>query len=398
MGESTWRIAMLAPGETKTIDMEGMVEQEGQVRACMAVTYKPAMCVVTDVVEPDLVVQRRMNRELAYVCDDLEVVYMIENRGSGTARGATLVEELPDGVMTAQGQSKVELQLEPIPAGERVERRVTLSADQPGTFSSYAMLAADARDARTRETEYSFVRPSLELEVDGPAREFVGRDVPLSIAVTNTSDYPAMETVLSIPSASDLPQVSLSTQQASMSGGEIRIGRLDAGETREFTLMFAAEQPRDHSIEVFADAYCAAEVSQTVNVQIDGVEAVRLETIDLTDPVTVGGETTYEIQVKNQGTAEAINVRVTAKLPSEMTFVGGQGDSEVRGDDRQIRLAAIPRLRPGDVASWRVRVRAEEPGKTRLRLELMSDATKRPVIEQEPTTIVDKPANVGGQR
>jgi hypothetical protein len=89
-------------------------------------------------------------------------------------------------------------------------------------------------------------------------------------------------------------------------------------------------------------------------------------------------------------------VQVKAQLPGEMTFVSGDGDSRVRGDGQRVSMTPLDRLAPGDVATWRVRANVDEPGKTRLRVTLTSDATKREVIEQEPTTLLPKPPTERG--
>jgi len=386
---STWTIDRLMPGQSETIQVTGVAEQEGQVGTCMTVEYDPALCIMTEVVKPELMVQRVLEKDQAYVCNDIEVVYMVRNAGSGTAEGVTIREDLPDGVMTADGSREVELTVNSIAAGETVERRVMLSADQPGEYASYAIAQSGDLQARTRETDYRFVRPELDLMLDAPSQEYVGRDVPIQITVENTSNWPAMETVLNIPQLNDLPQMSLSTQAAEVGDNRILLGELAAGESRTLNIMFAADNPTSHTINATANAFCAMAADDEIAIEVLGIEAVRLETIDLVDPVAVGEETVYEVQVKNQGTAASINVDVSAMLPEEMNFVSGTGDSNVTAQGQQVRFETIPELAPGDIASWRVRVMAQSPAKTRLRLELTSDATKRPVIEQEPTTIID---------
>lgn len=386
-----WTISQLMPGQSETIQVTALAQQEGQVGVCMTVSYEPVVCLTTDVVQPDLLILKVVEQDQAFVCDPVEIVYIIENIGTGAAEGVRVAEPLPRGLTDANGATEVAFTVPTIASGETAEQRVVVQAQEPGVYASFATATSGELRARTRETPIRFVRPQLEMRVDAPSREYVGRDVPLRVTVRNTSEWPAIETRLAIPAMADLSRVSVSTQSGPMEDGTIMIGRLEPGETRTVELRFAADRPRDHDIEVIADAYCALPVAQAVGVEVLGIEAVRLETVDLVDPVAVGQQTVYEVRVKNQGSAESINVRVRAMLPDQMSFVSADGDSPVRANGAQLEFAPIDRLAPGDVATWRVTALAEAPGKTRLRLELTSDATRSAIIEQEPTTLIPAP-------
>jgi uncharacterized repeat protein (TIGR01451 family) len=366
-----------------------LADREGEVGVCMTVSYEPVVCLLTEVVQPDLLIRKIVEQDQAFVCDPVEVIYIIENIGTGTAEGIRVVETLPRGLTDANGAAEVAFVVPTLASGETAEQRVLLQAEEPGVYASFATARLGDLSARTLEIPVRFVRPQLEVRVDAPGREYVGRDVPVRISVRNNSEWPALETQLSIPAMADLSRVSIGTQNAPIDGEMVLVGRIEPGETRVIELRFAADEPMVHDIEVIARAYCAVPVTQSVEVL--GVEAVRLETIDLVDPVTVGQQTVYEVRVKNQGSAESINVRIRAVLPDQMTFVSADGDSPVRANGTQLDFAPIERLAPGDVATWRVTALANAAGKTRLNLELTSDATRRPVTEQEPTTIIPAP-------
>jgi uncharacterized repeat protein (TIGR01451 family) len=392
-GHSRWRMAALMPGESKTITVEAMAPREGEIRTCMAVSYEPTICMTTQVVEPSLRLVREMGQEMAYICDEVKVTYLIENTGSAVARNVRLQEQLPEGLMLADGQRQAMLNIGSIPPGETMERTVRVRARQPGQYSSFALAGNDSLRARSRKQSIRFVEPELDLMLDAPAAEYVGRDVPLRLTLTNMSDVPAFETAVRLEGVSQLSQLSLSTQEVEMEGDVIDVGRLDPGETREMTLTFRAEETGAMSMTADAQAYCAQSVSDAVTIDLQGIAAVRLEAVDLVDPVVVGEESVYEVRVKNQGSATSINVGVTAILPEEMTFIRGEGDSRVTAEGQQVNLAPIERLAPGDIVTWRIYARAEQPGKTQLQLRLQSNAMRKPAHEQEPTTIVRQAAS-----
>lgn len=389
--DSNWSINQLMPGQSETIRVTALAEQEGQVGVCMTVSYEPVVCLITEVVQPELMVRKMIEQNQAFVCDEIEMIYVVENVGSGTAEGVRVVEELPEGVIAADGSSRIEFVIPSLASGEAAEQRVSVSAEQAGVYSSFATANSGELIARTRETPFSFVRPALEMRVEAPAREYVGRDVPMRITLRNSSEWPALQTRLAVPGMGELSRVSLSSQDAPFEGDTILVGRLEPGETRTLELRFAADTPRQHNFEIVADAYCARPVAQSIGVEVLGIAAVRLETVDLVDPVAVGEETVYEIRVKNQGTAESLNVGILALLPDEMTFIAGTGDSSITAEGQQVMFEPIESLAPGDIATWRLRARADTPGRTRLRLEMTSGASRRPIIEQESTTIIAAP-------
>jgi len=393
--DNIWTIEKLAPGQSKTIQVEGVAPKEGQVRSCVTATYEPGLCMTTDIVRPSLTVRRMIEEDTALLCEEVPVRYVVTNEGSAAARSVMLSEKLPKGVQTADGRNQVRFRIDSVAPGQSVERTAALTGVRTGEYESHATVASGGREARTPAGTIRFVRPELKVSMDAPPQEYVGRDVPLQIRVENVGDGVARDARLVVPGLDELQQVSVSTANAERDGETIRLGAIEPGEARAMTIYFAAAEPQTHQFDVTARAFCAESATAGADVQLLGVEAVRLETIDLTDPVVVGEETTYEVKVKNQGTATSLNVTVTATLPPEMAFVDAVGDSSVAAEGQTVVLGPIRRLPPGEVASWRITAEATSPAKTRLRLEMTSNATTRPVIEQEPTTIFAEAARPG---
>lgn len=386
-----WHIDHLAPGQSETIEVTGMAVEPGEFRTCMTVSYEPAVCFVTQVVQPDLKLVRTIDQRRAYVCQDVDMHYSVKNVGSGVARNVRLVEDLPDGLTLTDGNDRIAQDLGNIGPGETVEGTVTLTANSTGRYTTRSKVTNGTLEASTPKDQILFQRPELNVMVDAPKREYVGRDVPVHITVENVSDIAAVDTVVNVKDIDQLNRVSLSTQRAELDGDTIRIGRIEPGESRDMTMTFHADEPGNQTIAVAANAYCAQAVRDQVAVNLSGVEAVRLEMIDLVDPVVVGDETVYKIRVKNQGTADSINVGVTATLPDEMSFVSGEGDSRVTARGKTVRLAPIARLGAGEEATWRIRAKANQAAKTQLQLKLTTDASPRAVNEQESTTIIAEP-------
>jgi uncharacterized repeat protein (TIGR01451 family) len=57
---------------------------------------------------------------------------------------------------------------------------------------------------------------------------------------------------------------------------------------------------------------------------------------DLADPIEVGGQTTYTINVLNQGAVPATKVVVTALVPEQMEMTGAKGPMSFRQEGRSV--------------------------------------------------------------
>ena len=130
-------------------------------------------------------------------------------------------------------------------------------------------------------------------------------------------------------------------------------------------------------------------VSDSCSTEIEGIPAILLEVIDVTDPVEVGQNTTYVITVTNQGSAPDRNVRVVATLPDQQSFVSATGATNVAANGKTITFAPVENLGVGQQAAWRIVVKADAAGDVRFRIEMTSDNLTSPVIETEATNLYE---------
>lgn len=388
-GAESYRIGMIPPGGSESFTVDGIAQSQGEAMVCLAVDFDQTMCSPLAVVQPELRLERLvMTDGPAYVCEDIEVRYVLTNIGSGETSEAVIMEQLPEG-FEYEGQPRVQLNAGTLAAGESYEETVVISAQQPGRFSGQATARAGEMSVQSRQSEAIEVyKPEIDVRIDGPSQHYVGWPATYRIIVENTSDAPALETVLNLPEMDNLDRVSISPGRMVQDDGTIAIGRLDPGESQVIEAKLMIEDPQDLSIIATANAYCATAVEDQLSTSFEGIAALRLETIDLRDPVPVGEETTYEIRVKNQGSAESVNVRLTAELPEEMEFVRGRGDSQISADGNQITFEPLTRLGPGELATWRIQARATSTGDVSLKLKMESDSQKT-VQEEEPTNLFD---------
>lgn len=393
--ENVWQLETINPGESKTITVNATPPAAGQMQACLTVDFKPTLCSQFQVVKPDLKLERQavdqqgQPREQFLACEDIFLQYRLTNVGSGETQEAQITEELNEMLQTKEGEKAVSLTVAPLEAGETYEQQIPLhvAAQQTGRYEGFATAKTGPLTARSPQDPIEIVNPELNLTVQGPQREFIDRAVTYHIRVENTGNGPALNTRVAMQLPDSAQRISVSGQDIQREGNEFIIGRIDPGASREFSVNFNVTEPTTISTQATAQAYCAQEQQAKMSTQIAGIPAIRLEVIDLQDPVQVGENTTYEIRIKNQGSAKDLNVQVQGQLPASLQFVDARGDTSVENQGQQLQFGKIDELAPGEMISWYIQAKANEAGKAIFKIQMTSDASKRPVNEEEPTTL-----------
>lgn len=393
--ENIWQLGPLAAGESKTIQVNVTPHAEGQMQTCLTVDFKPALCSQLSVVKPELQLERQIvdqqgeSRDQVLACEDVFLQYRLTNVGSGTTQETQITEDLNDVLQTSEGKNTVAITADPLAAGQQYEQQIPLRIkdQQTGRYQGAATAKTGDLTARSSQSSVQIVKPKLELTLNGPQREFLDRPLTYHVHVENTGDGPARDTKVAVQMPDNAERITFSGPNIQRDGNAFSLGRLTPGESRDFSFTFNMTEPAKLSTQATAQAYCAEAAQAQMTTQIAGIPAIRLEVVDLEDPVQVGEKTTYEIRVKNQGSAEDVNIQIQGELPPSMQFVDARGDTEVKSQGQQLQFGKIDKLAPGDIVSWYVQAKANEAGKVSFKLKLTSDASKREVSEQEPTTL-----------
>src|SRR5262249_39193893 len=196
-----------------------------------------------------------------------------------------------------------------------------------------------------------------------------------NVAITNP--LPAQTTFVSASAGGQL------------TGNEVRwsIGTLAAGANRTVDLVLRAQNPGTICTRPTATAERGLKAQAEACTGVLGVSALLLEVVDTADPVEVGGDTSYVIIVRNQGTLPANEVRIVARVPEEMDLTRVTGPSDHTKDGRTIHFHSFT-LQPRGEARFVVYVKARMPGDVRFKVELSAkELSAGPIHEEESTTI-----------
>ncbi len=387
----TWNVGQLAANQTRKLEITGTTSETGDLTSCANAEWQQqGLCLTMSAVKPELQLTLE-GPEQSLLCDPLVYTAIIKNTGSGTACDVVVMSDYPDGIQDLDGQSSRKIPINDLAPGE--SRKITLRAraDKTGSYShNVSLTSAEGIEAQSSMVETDVRTPVLVVRQNAPNKRFIGRPIEYTISVRNEGDAPAenAQLVQELPSGVEFISASGNGKH---SGGTIRweLGTLGIDQSKEFTVKVRAMNQGALKSRVMASAYCADDKSQAQTVQVEGIPAILLEMVDVSDPIEVGANEVYEIRVTNQGSLKDTNVRIVAEIPAEQKYVSAEGPTKATVDGKTVTFAPLATLAPKDTATYRVIVKGQETGDVRFKVTLTSDVTTKPVEETESTHIYE---------
>jgi len=391
LNKLVWEIPSLGPKASKLITVSGMATQTDPLEQSTNVITPiiPAHASIR-VVQPRLELTKTTPVE-ALLCEPIPVVFVVANSGTGSARNVKIVETLPPGLLTFDGNSKLVFDVGTLTEGQSQQFSAELRATKTGSYTSKAVASSTTGlSAKSAETTTVVDMPVLTITNNGPQRQYLGRTLTYEIIVANNSTIPAKNTVIE----DNIPEGVTSTEAstgAKLSGSKLiwELGTLAPNTFKKVRVSYLPTEAGTLTNSATATAYCSEAVTASVNTLIAGISAVALEVVDVDDPVKVGARTTYVISVTNQGSAAATNVHIACILEDNVQYVSSAGATAGSAEGQRLNFFPLSTLAPKAKAAWRVVVRAVRPGDVRFKVVLNVDQLTRPVQETESTYLYE---------
>ena len=227
----------------------------------------------------------------------------------------------------------------------------------------------------------------LEITTDGPEKQFVGKRATYTSTLTNTGDISFSDVIVTntAPGKGKL----LNATDAKINGNTARwTVDLAAKEEKTFEVDVLVTKEGTHCNKIsFSTTESNLNGSEEVCTEWCGYPALLIEVVDTQDPLIVGEETTYIIQIANQVTAADTNVKLEIQIPEGLSIISVAGDTEGTIKRNEISFAPYPKLRAKEIIQFRVVVKAVGTGDLRFRAQMSSDLLKVPVPEEESTQV-----------
>jgi len=387
-GVLRWDLGNMGPNQRETLSITGNVTKAGSARhsnnADIEFNLNPAAGIVA-IIEP--LFEFNINApDKVVISDNIPVRLEFRNIGSAPVNDAKLIHTLPKGLLTADGRSKIEMNIGDLKPGQTRAFDMSLKAETVGKYQT--QMTARARDNISANASFntSVQKPQLSIVAKSPSKRFVGNIIPYEITVKNVGDAPARDLAVSQVLAEGTSLASANEGgTAKGTTVEWNLGTLQPGESKTVSSRVLGKQIMTARSVAYASALAAEQVEGVMITDIDGIAAILLEVGDINDPVPVGDVETYEIKAMNQGSLAATGLVVTCTLEEGMEFVKTTGATKSSHQGDKVIFEPLPALAPQSEALWRVVVKARKAGDTRFQVSVQSDQLDRPVVENEAT-------------
>lgn len=234
----------------------------------------------------------------------------------------------------------------------------------------------------------------LKLTMTGPKEQYANLPATYSLTVSNTGKIPATNILLTAQVPAQMQFVSAGA------GGKFVenqvawiLGNLEPGATRTVELVLRAQTAGKLCVRgrVLADRGLTDEAEICTIFQ--GTSALLLEVTDRKDPVAVGDEASYRIEIVNQGSAAASGVQVRALLPEAMSYVRAGGVEAKLGERtpdgyQTLLFEPVKALAPGARLEIEIFAKALRPGDARFKVILSADQLERGPVHEEESTML----------
>jgi uncharacterized repeat protein (TIGR01451 family) len=387
-GKVVWDLGTLSVGEERTVEMELIPTDEGEIGSVATVMMAAQASAKARCTKPELAM-RLSSQPQVHTGQQHIVQVEITNPGSGSATGVMLLETVPAGVSHEAGPA-LEFEIGDLAPGETRRLELVLTAEQAGRVTNTMMAKAEAGLHVEASCEFEVIAPDLKVTVDGPERRFLERPATYQVSIDNPGSAPAKEVQLVTHLPKGLQFVSannLGEYDAAAHSVFWSLAELPANERGTVELVALPVEPGQHTLQFTTKARDGLTDQVQKEVTVEGIAALMFEVVDMDDPIEVGGETSYEIRVVNQGSKAAGNVQVMAIMPPGLRALSGNGDTRhaVQGD--RVIFAPIPQLGPKAETTFRIQAQGVRDGDHRLKVQITTDEIREPITKEESTRV-----------
>lgn len=382
-----WTLYNVQKGDRIPLVLTVKPTQVADLSNCATIVAIPEACTTTQVGAPELAIVKTTPNEQVLLGAGVPWNITVSNVGNFCAYDVVLTDTLPQGVSHQTGELVLITELGTLAPGESRDVTINTTAVAGGEHCNTAVASASNTASVQDDACIAVVEAGIDVVKEGDPMQFVGKRASYTITATNTGDVPLTDVVVTdtVPSQNRL----LTAPGAQINGNTATwTTSLGAGQSKSFELTVLGLQEGTFCNQVSAgSSQYGLSGNDDACTEWRGYPALLIEVIDTEDPLLIGDQTTYVIQITNQGTAPSANIRLDAQVPSQLKLISAAGDTKGTISGNNVSFAPYPSLGAKQILEFRVVAEAVSVGDARFKTQMNSDLLKTPVPEEEATQV-----------
>ena len=386
-GELTWNVGTMPAGTMATVRMELMPIEEGTIGSVATVSTRTEASAKAVATRPMLKVETLGSNQVL-LGNPTELTIVVTNPGTGITRNVVLSEKVPPELQFAGG-AELMYKVGDLRPGESRTTKLPLTAVRPGLLTNVVEAIAEPNLRVGSQFKMEVTAPSIDVQLEGPSKRFLEKEGTYKLILANNGTAPARNIELKVALPSGLKFVRANNAGSFLPQTGVIAWRLEElpakdSAAAEFTVSPIQIGSQTMKYEAVADICTAAQGEKAVNVE--GIAALLFHVTDSNDPIQVGEETTYTINVMNQGSKQAENVQVSVEIPAGLQVVSADA-ATTSTTKNELSFGVIPFLAPKAEKVFHLTVRGTQTGDQRLNVKISSSEFQKPIVKEESTRV-----------
>jgi uncharacterized repeat protein (TIGR01451 family) len=309
----------------------------------------------------------------------------LSNSGNGPAENVVLTL-MP---LNANDTHPITHRLGTINPNDERSIEIELTARQAGNLTIRVAANGDGGSHVDLAEHVLVHRGALQVDIDGPAVQYVGTPAKFRMRLQNSGDAPArnVKMIAKLPTGVKFLSGSEGAAvETTAEGSKVHwtVEQLQPGEQQVLEMKCTLAVSGANRIEITTAADDDLVASTEAVTRVEAMADLRMDVKDPDGPVPVGSEAIYELRLHNRGTKAAENVEVLAYFSTGVEPVTAEGQGHRIGPG-QVVFDPIPAVAPAAELVFRIKAKADVPGNHVFRAEVHCKTTGTRLVQEEVT-------------
>jgi uncharacterized repeat protein (TIGR01451 family) len=387
-GMLLWRLGSIAPGSETVLKITLLPQAEGEMVSVAQVTFAAQAAARTVSTKPVVTVEVEAAPQVL-IGDWLKLAIIVRNDGTGAARGVVIEEDVPQELNHPAGR-ELENQIGLLRPGESQRLELTLSAEKMGQAVNRVRVRDDGDLNLLKETSIDVIAPRLEVGLIGPSLRYLQRQATYEVSVRNTGTATAknVELITNLPAGLKFISADkLGQYDAGQHAVIWNLEELPPQKTGTVQLVTLPIEAGELAVMIEGHAELGAAHTTKHVTRVESLAELSFTIRDLSDPIEVGSDTMYEIEIINQGSKADSNVQLAAAFPEQLLPLKAEGPSRGVVTGQQVQFEPLARLAPRERVVFRIQAQGQIAGDPRVLVQIRSDEAPNPVSKEESTKV-----------